>query len=621
MEVVKTLFLQTAAGSLVCGSICLFFYKFFFYLFGNRAKKYINNDKSDRFFVIRKSLTIAFTGTVLFSALLGWPLVQQLTPMLYMPVKVLSGFLFSKSIFELVVDAFARKRFKGIVVEQMLYEGGNENEINRSTNKFIETNIERFTVDQLKMISRVSRAYETAIKTLTPDKAWPTVPARERMQYEKLFGRGARPMGSLYDFSGIHNYSDASKVVGGSFTNISDEDLLKKMSGKGYNDLLDHLKINKEKEELRVCDAQADPKKFFAKHRLEFLAANGNIADPDLYKKVLMNFLHRSENANELRIVAMFDLMPKCQNWVVVVNGDELQVTGLVQELSNFRYPFQRLKIVVAGEGWDHDTTTMIQGLQARNLVPSEEFCRICPAPARENKQPYTKPGANTFALMPDATDGAFGLIFDAEDIPDNLMMLKFMTGVVEGTKEVSRMGRHLADWIKDVEKGNGWQIGPDIDKTVEHYKEVVEKACDRYMESLTQEDQVSNYRFNIKRGSLLKRNLRNFVTDTLPVLLEFAQGNAADNVFLSPAMLKLKIKQLNQFSGNKQARKLLEKYLDVYKVIANMPGYGEAATKYLQNRDLDEFVKALIGAEFLRINYPKNGQGRLSQDRNALAH
>ncbi|MFH1846292.1 MAG: PEP/pyruvate-binding domain-containing protein [Candidatus Omnitrophota bacterium] len=589
---IPTIFAQMFSF-VVIGSVALFCLKYFYYAYGARAKKHIGEKKITWKNYAWPSIKALVTGSLLFGVPLftGAGIALKFNVGVGLIVNIFLGTVFFHSLFDLYMSIITRKAFKGIVEEDKLYEGEDQDEVERATKRFRDTYIRRFSLLEIQMIARLNKQVEQGVK-------WKNVDEHDRIKYEKLFGKGARPSGSIYNISDTASRKDISRALVNTYNNLTRDELIKRMSGKGFQNMVERFGLDKE---LKIWDIQDNP---------------SLISQNDVNEARLRAFL--DEHPNEKRLIQMFDFMPKVQNWVVVVMGDEGQVMDLVQVLGNFRYPYQRLKIIVAGEAWDDGTTQMIQRLQRENKIPGEKYCQIAPAPAREKKQAYTKPGANTFCLRPEATDGAYGLIFDAEDIPDNLMVLKMITGVIEGVAETRRLsGENFSVRLDEaIQKAPAVKDKASVAQKIKHYKKIAEQASVEYTRALGANDWVSVCRMNFKRGNVLKRHLRWFTTHALKELLLLAQEN---KTYISPALVWLRIKKLNQDPENNKKRIIA--LMDLYSTIATMPDYGEIATEYI-NKDINEheFIKHLIIGEFERINMPKNGQGRLSQDRNALS-
>ncbi|MFH1593184.1 MAG: peptidoglycan-binding protein [Candidatus Omnitrophota bacterium] len=669
----------------VIGSAAIFCGKYIYYYIGDKARGYIKEKKVTTEFLIWNGAKTLFAGVTLFAAplLSGNTLVDIFGAGTGIALGLIVGGVFAHSVFSLIIGYLSRNLFKGILVDQMLlgekpprpphppkmeegetpdqyhervnkkqdeyvkkvetYYGkdGKPGEVAKATDRFRNTYLNRFTAEEMVLVARVNQTVHDSEKAGTKvtrsnieavlDER---IGLRGRMKYQKMFGRGALPSGSVY---GIRDNATAKEVMDAiekTYRILTKEELLGRMSGQGFKDLVEQFNLDKD---LKIWDVLDNP----------------NLVD--LTADQIREFL--DQYANEKRIVEMFDFMPKVENWVVVVKGLEGQVRDLVEKLCTQRYPFKRMKIIIAGEEWDYETIELIERLQGElgelqrgNAAPGAEYCEISPAPPREDGQPYTKPGANTFCLKPETTDGAYGLIFDAEDIPDKLMVLKKVTGVVEGVGETRRLSRtKFEEALNDqmISSGAAPSQAASVEEKVAYYTRCVKGASARYTAGLDDKDWDSVHRFNFKRGRVLKRHLKVFTKYNLKTLLELIHE---DKALASPAVLWLKIKHLNGVLKNKKDKKTesgrpwevkydplekgeewnvknyqkkqLERLIELYIVISNIPEYGDFATDFIKGEMIEgEFIKRVIQGEFERINMPKNGQGRLSQDRNALAH
>jgi len=600
----------------VIGSLVLYALKYHYYAIGEKAKRYITDRNVTWRDFAAKGIKILLSGFVLFVI----PIWYQ--PLVMIPaigvaagtiISIIAGAVFFGSIYGVIVSILAARGYSGINVEHMLYEGSDATYQETADRQFESCHLDKkLTMDELVMINDVNAAvgrYQTgAGRRITADELERVLDAevgmRNRMQWQKMFGRGAVPSGTDYGINSNMTTAQAIEQVQISYSQLNDiSDLVGRMSGRGFVDMLRHYHnegvLSAEQAATPIWTALDDPSSI------------------GLTAQQVRDFIDTTPN--ERRIVQMFDFLPKVENWVVVVMGDEEQVIGLVESLSNFRYPFRKLKIVVAAEEWDNPTSIMVEGLQRDNRVPGSEFCEISPAPAREKGHPYTKPGANTFALKPDTTDGAFGLIFDAEDIPDNLMVLKMISGVADGIGEARRLGRgKFSDQLNRALEGISVpRGGSGAKQRADRYREAVKRASKKYTRSLSAADWEVVRRLGFKRGDHLARHMNTFINN-LTTLLELVDENRA---FLSPALIWQERVKARQGISARVDRET-ERYRELCMTLMNIPGYGEMATDLALGRmNEDEFIRRLIVGEFERINMPKNGQGRLSQDRNAVSY
>ena len=604
------------AGYIVLGSAVLFSLKYFYYFLGMKARKFAMERKVTPGFYLWNAAKIVSTGLALFAVpvIKGVNLIDIFGVGVGTAFSIAAGTVFFSSAVSLAIGYMARNRFKGIVVEEKLFENTSRpGEVSKSSARFYNTYLNRYTAEEMLLIADVSAAINDArsrgVEATRENfeeilDADPRVGLRGRTEYQRTFGRGAIPSGTVYEMPPEPTAALAMEAIDKAYAALDKAELLRRMSGAGFEELKSMYNLP---ASLRIWQAQDDP---------------GLV---DLTAAQVRDCI--AMHPNEERVVKMFDFLPKVQNWVVVVMGNEGQVRDLVITLGNFRYPFRRLKIIVAGEAWDNATSELVERLRRENVVPGPEFCELSPAPAREKGQPYTKPGANTFALKPETTDGAFGLIFDAEDIPDNLMVLKKVTGVVEGVGQTRRLGRTRFAGSMDRATASLGAIPEDIKGKTAYFTAAVSRASSRwydfllprsrrssYTGTLDEDDWTAVYKLNFKRGGVLARHMRTFTRESLPLLLKMIRE---DKVLASPGLIWLRIKELR----NTMSAKELQRHLSLYISLANMPGYGLLATRFIKGEiNEDEFIKGMLIGEFERINMPKNGQGRLSQDRNALS-
>src|SRR3989338_2608450 len=209
-----------------------------------------------------------------------------------------------------------------------------------------------------------------------------------------------------------------------------------------------------------------------------------------------------AEHPNEERIVMMYDFLPKITPWAVVVGTQWDVIVQLLNAISRLRYPLTRLHAILAGESRDPGPRDLIRrGHLSGDLPPQLEYIG---APVREENEferrgwlrdarrdpsnPYTKPGANTFVM--NRSDGAFGIIYDSENKPEPLQILKCVLAVMDGVGAA----RNLSDRFRDVLPDSEVPQPGDISGVV-----------DRYWESLNDEERMPHYRFGFKRGRVLK--------------------------------------------------------------------------------------------------------------------
>ncbi|MGB2600418.1 MAG: hypothetical protein WBD12_00220 [Candidatus Omnitrophota bacterium] len=357
----------------------------------------------------------------------------------------------------------------------------------------------------------------------------------------------------------------------------------------------------------------------------------------------------------EKRLVLMYDFIPKTQSWLVIIGASwEDEIKPLVNSLLTLRYPLKKMKFIFAGETWDDGTERSIRearlnamrrmrglmGEVVKGSLPEQFEFRGAPVreenavklrgykwmprffrviitrmfgPYVEPSQPYTKPGANTFALKD--SDGAYGIIYDTEDKPEDTQILKFILGLTDGISETRRLQDDFKTKYMRTEpvRSRKPEVDAPLKVKVQHYKSSINDAVKEYNKKLSKENRIVSNRYNLKRGRVLKRHMNWFATETLPTLLDIMHTGRLH--LLSTGLLWKEV-----LSQSKQADRI--KLRNLYISLANIPGYGRLATDYLlsnkQKEDEYAFVEGLIFGEFERINAPKNGQGRLSQSRSA---
>ncbi|HPN72528.1 MAG TPA: helix-hairpin-helix domain-containing protein, partial [Candidatus Omnitrophota bacterium] len=324
---------------------------------------------------------------------------------------------------------------------------------------------------------------------------------------------------------------------------------------------------------------------------------------------------------------------PKFTPWIVVVDGAK-ETPKLVNYLVGYRYPLQRIRIVFAGENWDNGTDDFVQKGKSNSSIPPQLIFRGMPVrednlnevdikklPREERKKmlmawvqanhPYTKPGANTSVL--DDSDGTSGIIYDAENTPHPLQPLEFILGVMDGVATVRRLSDKFTKAYASSEIGEEDNAAVSVKKA----SALLEKTLPEYGRALDEKDISDSLRFNIKQKGILKRQMRYFVKHNLKTLLEITEK---DPKLFSTGMLFEYIKEQVKAGRSLLEDKEMRELLNLYIVLCNMPGYGEAATEYIKGTlTKDAFVKELIKGEFRRVNEPKNGQGRLAKITNAL--
>ena len=499
------------------------------------------------------------------------------------------------------------------------------------------------------------------------------------------------------------------------------EQLLGRLSGVGFSNLKEELGLP---ADLKLWDVQAAPRSFKlrvidkmedgrfdelkAKYGLpadlekKEMLENPDLLDGGSIDRMVADLAREAIDSDPLekRMILTYDFMPKVQAWMVIIGADwEEQIRPLVQSLLEIRYPLKKTKFIFAGETWDDKTEKSVRdarinakkklmghmdeemkgslpeqftfegapvreenalSARGRGLLPrsTRGFLTRVFGPQREPSQAYTKPFANTSVLKD--SDGAYGVIYDAEDKPESEQILKFVLGLTDGISETRRLKRSfMTKYItEEPVRSHKPDDNATKEKKIAYYRRTVESAVETYnygsypawmrmpdrtpvqirplLRMLTRpvlsvlhafgyggetpglsfEDRIACNRYNLKRGAVLKRHMNWFASETLPTLLEIIHNKRLD--LLSVSILWQRIKS----ERDPKARK---KLADLYRCISNISGYGRLATDFLNSDGKKEaeaaFIEGVIFGEFERINAPKNGQGRLSQSRSgALA-
>ncbi|MFH0764595.1 MAG: cellulase family glycosylhydrolase [Candidatus Omnitrophota bacterium] len=376
-------------------------------------------------------------------------------------------------------------------------------------------------------------------------------------------------------------------------------------------------------------------------------------------------------SANERKIVLMYDFLSRFPPWIVVVGGADA-IFKLINALLCFRYPLNKTKFIFAGENWDREIQDAVRErkkagdyppqLIFRGMAIREDGRPATPVPdsiknsnrfvrpfkllywwifirkPAEAAQAFTKPGANTGALVPKISDdvegisdGRAGIIYDAENIPNPNQILQLILGTMDGVAKL----RHLNEtYFKPKLEGetSSWKAiddNDDIDTVVEKTLASVTDMARIYTREVnSNEDDISlTHRFNFKTGSILELQLAYFARHTLRTLLEVTCGLEGGKLInIATAMMRGEIEKYlddgvarTRKERKERARKRKEA-LQLYISIANAPGSGLARDLYIKGKiTKDEFIKRLVIAEFRRINEPRNGQGRLVKINSAL--
>ncbi|MDD5495942.1 MAG: hypothetical protein PHP46_02430, partial [Candidatus Omnitrophica bacterium] len=629
---IPLLIAQGFFGMAMLGSLALFAFKFAFYFLGKYAKLYPDQKSVTTYHYIRN-----ITGIVLPAVLLSVISIYGVgAGGLVLLVKILLFGELLRSAFTLLVIHKAKSRFKAIAEDDKLFIGKphegakltdeqtkenerilREREI--SFNKFVETVFGKYTKDDLILIKKANdlkRKYGVDWKSEAIKSS--ELADSEKTQYEILFGKGGEPSGT--------EYTDLSRAdLEKAYSKLSKEEILRRMSGSGFNELKKYLneKGKKVNDNITWWKIQEDPKSI------------------DVTPTELRDFLNTS--LLEKRIIMMYDLLPKFTPWIVVVGGEDA-VMNLIQSLLRFRYPLSKLKLIFAGENWDvkvqdelrkkqkegkfppqlvfigmairednRKATEMPDWIKKKNVIVRILWWLFIREP-EEPAQAYTKPGANTAVL--NESDGISGIIYDAENIPNPNQPLQFILGTMDGIAKtrllkdkyfIPAMGKS-DNWTK-VEETDGLEIV--LEKSVNN----IERITAEYLRNLTKEDYAIIYQFNFKSGSVLKRHLRYFTNHALSKLFEITEK---DKKLFSTGKLWEYINTIDD--GTKEGKKEKRDLINLYITLCNMPDYGKNATAYLKREiSKDEFIKRLVIGEFRRINEPKNGQGRLAKINNAL--
>lgn len=604
--------LQICFGILMVGSATLFIGKFSFYYLGRFAKLYLSqktrNEERRKHYIT----SIAVCVICLF-------LLMPAVGVLALTVKMLFAAEIIRAMYMLIIVLHARHRFKAICEDDKLYEGADGDEREKSFRGFVDTLLGRIEEKDRDLIILANK-----LRKEDPAGWKERLSNRQKMRYEKLFGKGAGPSGSIYE---MIDYAGLKK----NYDSLGKNDLLERMSCPGFDELKVFLREKGISLDtgLKLWKAQKDTDKYFK-----------NVTADEI-----RSFLEISHN--EKKIIFCYDIIPRMTPWIVAV-GSEETVFKLIKSLLAMRYPLKKVKFIFAGENWSKN---VLNNLKVEGVLPEDEifirgmavredgrkeesmpenikhsgflqklhwllFVRL----PKEPSQPYTKPGANTSVLH--ESDGIAGIIYDVEDIPNQNQLLQFILGTSDGILNVRKL----------VES----KIAPQIEKAAESLSEkdavgttlkktsgIIESILRLYGNLLKNEDKVIYNRFNFKRGRVLARHMRYFCNNTLKSLLEITSG---DRRYFSTAMLWEKIKRLDAEVNDrnrpvkKTVRTGLRKMINLYVTLCNMPGYGVYATDYIMDRiTFDRFVKSLIIAEYKRINEPRNGQGRLAKITNAL--
>ncbi|MBN2191036.1 MAG: hypothetical protein JW728_07500, partial [Candidatus Aureabacteria bacterium] len=500
--------LQIFFGILMVGSATLFIGKFSFYYLGRFARLYPeqktqNHERRKRYIA---SIAVCFICLFLLMPAVG---------ILALILKMLFAAEIIRSVYMLIIVLHAGHRFKAICEDDKLYDGADEAGREKAFRGFVDTLLGRIEKEDGDLIILADK-----FRKQDPAGWKENLSNRQKMRYEKLFGKGAEPSGSLYetiDYAGLKkNYESLGK-----------RDLLRRMSCPGFAELMAflHDKGIFPDADLKLWKAQEDTDKYFK-----------NVTADEI-----RDFLEKCPN--EKKIVFCYDLIPRMTPWIVAV-GSEETVFKLIKSLLALRYPLKKVKFIFAGENWSKNVVNnlkikgvlpeneiFIRGMAVREDGRKEEsmpesvknrgllqkirwlfFVRL----PKEPSQPYTKPGANTSVLH--ESDGIAGIIYDVEDIPNQNQLLQFILGTSDG--------------ILNVRKLIHSKIAPQLEKSAEFLSEkdsagitlknvsrMIERILRLYGNLLKNEDKIIYNRFNFKRGRVLTRHLRYFCGNTLKTL------------------------------------------------------------------------------------------------------
>lgn len=605
---------QIFFGILVVGSATLFMSKFTFYYIGKIARLY-PWQKNPAFYIKR------YTAGIIVSIICLY-LLQPTVGALALIIKFLFAVELIRCAYMLFIHYKAKDRFKAIASDDKLYDGENESLNEESFNRFMKVILERYTPDDLLLINQAAEMkrqhHDTWKDRLTPS---------QRRDYELLLGKGAVPSGLAYEELSLKSLNDV-------YSGLDKKQLLERMSAAGFQELKDYLS-----QKGKPVDAA------LSLWKVQHVSFSGleHISAADI-----RDFLDIS--LNEKKIIMAYDFLPKMTSWIVAVASGEA-ILKLLGSLLEMRYPLKRSKFIFAGESWSH---SIVIDMKKRGEVPPQLIYRsmavredgrkknVMPEHIRksgwvrrlrwrlfekmpqEPAQPYTKPGANTAVLH--ESDGVAGIIYDAENIPNQNQFLQFVLGTMEGITRVRELSKEkFMPAMEKLSSDKKFVIEESHSNklTLKRTKSIITKTLKSYNRSLNKKDLEVCYRFNLKKGSILKRHFRYFANNTLKTLFEL---ESKGKKYLSTGILWAEIMRLDAalHEPRQQSRRFLSRqlrqWLNLYITLATMPGYGHVVSAYLRDDiDRDTFIKFLIAGEFKRINEPKNGQGRLAKINNAL--
>ncbi|MFA6636653.1 MAG: hypothetical protein WCV56_06090, partial [Candidatus Omnitrophota bacterium] len=594
-------------GGMVLFALGLTLNKFGFYKFGTMAKLY-PWQKTVRVRDYFKHGSITGVSLFLLVFLSRYNLFQG-------PVAAVAGIVLTillvNSAITLFMMPIASRRYKAIAVDDHLYEGPNEEERAISLKKF-ENAFEDYFDRNFDQRGAIIKAHKMK-KTYGDD--WRKHMFQEEIRnFELVAGKGQEPSSDV-EYDAVENGVTLSQVTESVYNSLSKKQLFERMSGAAFESMKAYYGIE---DDVKLFQVWETPEKvnLTADGIRRFLAQ-----DPTAYK-----------------VVKYFDFLQMKDPWIVsVLVGAEVHtMDNLMDALISSTYPLKKRQLLFATENWNIDLfehvvdkvesgeyppDVVFAGMPVReDNVPEAKYRslvdRILKRGMGEPAQPYTKPGANLGALY--LSVGSSGIIYDSENIPNPNQPLQFLLGTMLGISAVDELRKdHLEEAIDEVLGSENERERKNTE--ISKYQKLIGRITNKYNRSLTSADKELSSRFNIKRGSILKRHMRWFSKHTLPKLFELAEQ---DERYFMPGFLWEKYTSLGYSTGEKDAYKSKEarEIYDVWLTMYLMPDYGKNLTLYF-NREIsrDEFIKRLIVGYFREINEPKNGQGRLAKINSAL--